>query len=175
MKNIFTNLPIYIKKLKSNTNYKVAKILFRNALKISTAESCTGGLLSSRLTDISGSSSYTSMNFVTYSNEAKQKFLNVSPETLKNYGAVSEQCAYEMAKGLQALTGSDIALCTTGIAGPTGDENKPVGLLYAACAYKDKITVKSYILNPKINRKNMKFMFTECALNLLLDILKEEI
>lgn len=175
MKNFFTNLKILIKRIKSDTHYKVGKILLRNALKIATAESCTGGLLSSRLTDISGSSAYIHMNFVTYSNDAKQKILGVSSETLKKFGAVSEQCAYEMAKGLQTLTGSDITLCTTGIAGPTGDENKPVGLLYVACAYKDKIVVKEFKLNPKLNRKNMKFMFTECALNLLLDILQKEI
>ncbi len=175
MKNPFINLEAFIISLKSTTSYKVAKILLRNALKISTAESCTGGLLSSRLTDISGSSAYIKANFVTYSNEAKQKFLNVSSETLKNYGAVSEQCAYEMAVGLQKLTDSDIVLCTTGIAGPTGDENKPIGLVYIACGYKDNITVKEFKLNPGYNRKNMKFMFTEEALKLVLNILKQDL
>lgn len=173
MKRFLINLKAFLKKQNSTTAEDLAKILFRNALKISTAESCTGGLLSSRLTDISGSSSYTKINLVTYSNEAKKKFLNVSDETLKNYGAVSEQCAYEMALGLQKLTGSDIVLCTTGIAGPTGDENKPIGLLYVACGYNGNISVKEFRLNSEYNRKNMKFMFTEEALKYAIDILKQ--
>ena len=172
MKRFILNLKTFINSIKSDKAHEVAKVLLRNALKISTAESCTGGLLSSRLTDISGSSAYISMNFVTYSNEAKQKILGVSEETLKKYGAVSEQCAYEMAKGLLHITGSDIVLCTTGIAGPTGDENKPIGLIYIACGYKDKIEVKEFKLNPLYNRKNMKFLFTEEALKIVLEKLK---
>ena len=97
---------------------KLAKILIEKNLVISTAESCTGGLVSSMLTDISGSSAYTKLNFVTYSNEAKHKILGVSSETLEIFGAVSEECAKEMAEGLMNKTNCDIALCTTGIAGP---------------------------------------------------------
>ncbi len=171
MKSFFLNLKAFILSQKSTTAQDVGKILLRNALKISTAESCTGGLLSSRLTDVSGSSAYIKMNFVTYSNDAKQKILNVSSETLQNFGAVSEQCAFEMAKGLIQLTHSDIVLCTTGIAGPTGDENKPIGLVYIACGYKDNITVKEFKLNPGYNRRNMKFLFTEEALKMLLQII----
>lgn len=174
MKKLLLNLKAFILSQKSTISHEVAKILFRNSLKISTAESCTGGLLSSRLTDISGSSAYTKINIITYSNEAKKKFLNVSENTLKNYGAVSEQCAHEMAKGLMKLTGSDVVLCTTGIAGPTGDENKPIGLLYVACGYKENITVKEIRLNSQYDRKNMKFMFTEEALKYLLEILKQQ-
>ena len=173
MKRFFLNLKAFILSIKSNTEYKIAKILLRKALKISTAESCTGGLLSSRLTDISGSSSYIKMNFVTYSNESKQKILGVSNETLEKYGAVSEQCAYEMALGLFKLTNSDIVICTTGIAGPTGDENKPIGLIYIACGYKGNIEVREYKLNPKYNRKNMKFMFSEKALNFVMEKIED--
>ena len=173
MKRFFLNLKAFILSIKSNKAYEVGKILLRNALKISTAESCTGGLLSSRLTDVSGSSAYVRINFVTYSNESKQKILGVSEKILKTFGAVSEQCAYEMAQGLKKLTGSDIVLCTTGIAGPTGDENKPIGLIYIACGYKDNIEVRKFQLNPKYNRKNMKFMFTEEALNFVLEKIKE--
>ena len=173
MKRFLLNLKAFLKIQKSDIAYEVGKILLRNALKISTAESCTGGLLSSRLTDVSGSSAYVRANFVTYSNEAKQKILGVSEKTLKKYGAVSEQCAYEMAQGLIKLTGSDIVLCTTGIAGPTGDENKPIGLIYIACGYKDNIEVRKFELNPKYNRKNMKFMFTEEALKFVLEKLKD--
>lgn len=164
---------LLLKLKKSNKASELAKILLRNALQISTAESCTGGLLSSRLTDMAGSSAYIKANFVTYSNEAKQRFLNVSEETLKTYGAVSAECAREMAEGLLQLTGSDVVLCTTGVAGPSSSENKPVGLIYIACGYNGNITVKEFRLNPKYNRKNMKYMFSETALSFALEILNQ--
>ena len=110
---------------------ELGKYLIENNLTIATAESCTGGLLSSRLTDVSGSSEYVKLNFVTYANEAKHKILGVSWDILNNYGAVSEECAEAMANGLYAVTKCDVALCTTGIAGPTGGtKEKPVGLVY---------------------------------------------
>ncbi len=164
---------LLLKLKKSNKASELAKILLRNALQISTAESCTGGLLSSRLTDMAGSSAYIKANFVTYSNEAKQRFLNVSEETLKTYGAVSAECAREMAEGLLQLTGSDVVLCTTGVAGPSSSENKPVGLIYIACGYNGNIMVKEFRLNPKYNRKNMKYMFSETALSFALEILNQ--
>ena len=163
------NLKAFIQSCKSRRHERLAKILLRNALRISTAESCTGGLISSRLTDVSGSSAYTRANFVTYSNESKQKILNVSSETLEKYGAVSEECAKEMAQGLFQLTGSDIILCTTGVAGPDASENKPVGLMYCACIYKDIIHIKEIRLNPSYSRKNMKFMFSQEALKFVLE------
>ena len=171
MLHLFSNIKAEIQSRKSKLPEEISKILLRNALKISTAESCTGGLISSRLTDIAGSSAYITMNFITYSNESKEKILNVSPETIKDYGAVSKECAEEMAKGLMKLTNSDLVLCTTGVAGPSESELKPVGLIYVACGYKDKITVKKFRLNPNYTRKNMKFMFSETALNMLLEIL----
>lgn len=173
MKCFFSNLKAYFTQNKSDTSERVAKILLRNILKISVAESCTGGLISSRLTDIAGSSAYTTLNIVTYSNQSKRELLNVSEETLKNYGAVSAQCAEEMAKGLLNITNSNVVLCTTGVAGPDSSENKPVGLLYCACAFNGNINVKEFKLNPQLNRKNMKFMFSEEALKLVLQVLKE--
>lgn len=167
------NFLTFFKKLTSNKASEISKILLRNALQISTAESCTGGLLSSRLTDMAGSSAYIKANFVTYSNEAKQRFLNVSEETLKQHGAVSAECAREMAEGLIKLTGSDVVLCTTGVAGPSSSENKPVGLIYIACGYNGNITVKEFRLNPKYNRRNMKFMFTETAFDFALEIINQ--
>lgn len=167
------NLLLNLKKLRSTTADEVTKILLRKTLHISTAESCTGGLISSRLTDPPGSSAFIKANFVTYSNEAKQKFLNVSQETLYKHGAVSAECAYEMADGLMKLTDSDVVLCTTGVAGPSTSENKPVGLIYVACGYNGNITVKEFRLNPKYNRKNMKFMFSETALNFALEIINK--
>lgn len=167
------NFLVNFGKFKSDKAVELSKFLLRNILQISTAESCTGGLLSSRLTDMAGSSAYVKANFVTYSNDAKQRFLNVSEETLKNYGAVSAECAYEMALGLTKLTGSDIVLCTTGVAGPSSSENKPVGLMYVACGYNGNIMLKEVKLNPKYNRKNMKFMFTEAALDFALSIINK--
>ena len=106
---------------------QIGKILILKNLTIATTESCTGGLLSSKLTDVSGSSAYVHLNLVTYANEAKHKMLGVSAKTLENFGAVSEECSYEMAKGLQKLSGADICVSTTGIAGPTGgSKEKPV-------------------------------------------------
>ena len=139
---------------------KLAKLLLEKKLVISTAESCTGGLVSSMLTDISGSSNYVKLNFVTYSNEAKHNILNVDNSILQEYGAVSEECAKEMAQGLMEKTGCDVSLCTTGIAGPTGgSDEKPVGLCFISCKYKDKISIKKIILNPELKRKEMKEQF----------------
>ena len=116
---------------------ELGKILTENKLTISTAESCTGGLISSKLTDISGSSEYVKLNFVTYANEVKHSVLGVDWEILNTYGAVSEQCAYAMAEGLNKITNCDVALCTTGIAGPTGGtKEKPVGLVYISIKFQ---------------------------------------
>ena len=108
---------------------EIKEILINNGLKIACAESCTGGLVSSYLTDISGSSAYIEQNFVTYSNQAKSRFLNVKKETLDEFGAVSFDVAYQMALGL--LNYAQVSLATTGILGPTGgSKEKPVGLCY---------------------------------------------
>ena len=123
---------------------KIKDILTKNNLSLSSAESCTGGLISSYLTDISGSSNYIFQNFVTYSNDAKIKYLNVSPETLQKYGAVSEQTAYEMSEGLLKL--ADCSIATTGILGPTGySKDKPIGLVYISLGCKNNIKVIKYI------------------------------
>ena len=154
----------------------IAKILLENNLTISSAESCTGGLISSMLTDVSGSSAFIKLNFVTYANEAKEKCLNVLSETLVNYGAVSEQTAKEMAKGLLTKTKSDFALSVTGIAGPLGgSREKPVGLAYVGLAENLGKTVKvEKILMPKfLPRKFMKFCFARYALYFALKYIRE--
>src|SRR5574344_2071380 len=112
---IIENLKLFFKQLNTKTEQAIAKILFKKSMTISVAESCTGGLVSSRLTDIAGSSDYIKENYVTYANEVKTKLLGVSEEILDTYGAVSEECAASMAEGLFTRTGSDIALSTTGI------------------------------------------------------------
>ena len=152
---------------------KIGEILLKKGLKISTVESCTGGLLSSKLTDNSGSSAYITLNLVTYANEAKQKLVNVSPSTLEKHGAVSEECAYEMAKGLYNLTKSDICVSTTGIAGPTGGtKGKPVGLMYSCIYTKEKYQIYKILTNPNLNRVCIKEVFTEEVLKNILNFIQ---
>ncbi len=154
---------------------ELGKYLIENKLTIATAESCTGGLLSSKLTDVSGSSEYVKLNFVTYANEAKHKILGVSWDILNNFGAVSEECAEAMANGLYEATDCDIALCTTGIAGPTGGtKEKPVGLVYISMRYKGIVTVKEVKLSPTLPRIEMKEQFANQALKLAIDILTRD-
>ncbi|MBR1943345.1 CinA family protein [bacterium] len=172
MKRIFESLKYIRQQLNPKTEQSIARILFNYSIKIATAESCTGGLLSSRLTDIAGSSSYTKENFITYANEAKINILGVSPETLEKYGAVSEECALEMANGLYEKTGCDIAISTTGIAGPTTpEEGKPVGLIYVAIKNKYTQDVRKFEINPHHSRKIIKFLFTQAALEFLIEFL----
>lgn len=152
---------------------ELGQFLIDNNLTIATAESCTGGLLSSKLTDVSGSSAYTKLNFVTYANEAKHDILGVDWEILNTYGAVSEQCAQAMATGLHNITNCDIALCTTGIAGPTGGtEDKPVGLIYISLWYKNIVAIKEVKLPPDTERKLMKEEFANHAIKFALQNLK---
>lgn len=150
---------------------KLGKFLIENHLTVATAESCTGGLLSSKLTDVSGSSEYVKLNFVTYANEAKNRILGVGWDILNTVGAVSEECAKAMAIGLNQTTGCDLAICTTGIAGPTGGtEEKPVGLVYVGVWYKNETFVKEFRLPPETPRIEMKENFANCALDFVLSI-----
>lgn len=158
----------------TTTAEEIAKILIERKLKIATTESCTGGLLSSKLTDVSGSSAFIHLNLVTYANEAKHKMLGVRNETLDNFGAVSEECAYEMASGLMKLTGADICVSTTGIAGPTGaTKEKPVGLMYSTICTKDKAITFETRFHPEIPRIEMKEMFAQAVLEKIYRFLTE--
>ena len=126
-----------------NLEEKVVQKLMEKGYTITTAESCTGGLLAGRILNVSGASSVYNEGRITYSNEAKERLLGVSHETLKTYGAVSEQTAGEMAKGATLVAKADVGLSTTGIAGPTGGTpEKPVGLVYVGCAIGDEIAVE---------------------------------
>ncbi|WP_105615950.1 competence/damage-inducible protein A [Vallitalea okinawensis] len=121
----------------------VAEILIKNDLTIATAESCTGGLLSGQLINYPGISKVFKEGFITYSNEAKMNYLNVSSETLRQHGAVSEETACEMALGVARATNSDVGVSITGIAGPTGGtENKPIGLVYIGVSIGEDVKVK---------------------------------
>jgi len=118
----------------------VAGLLLKNRATLAVAESCTGGLLGDRITDVAGSSVYFKEGTVSYSNEAKVRILGVKEETLNQFGAVSKETALEMARGIQKISGADIGLATTGIAGPSGGTpEKPVGLVYIALLWPKRV------------------------------------
>ncbi len=150
----------------------VGKILTERKLTIAVAESCTGGLLCNRLTDVNGSSKYMIMGLVAYSNTAKENVLGVSKETLKNYGAVSREVALEMAQRIKLLGGTDIAVGITGIAGPAGGtKSKPVGLVYVAIAADKKKVVKEFRF--KGSREEIKLQASQAVLDLVRKSLKK--
>lgn len=130
---------------KINLADTVGLLLNQNGLTFCAAESCTGGLLLSTLTDVSGSSAYVLGGVVTYSNEAKQQLVNVQAETLIGYGAVSEQTAREMVIGVCNLFKADVGVSVTGIAGPGGGTpDKPVGLVYVGVKVAGNVLVREY-------------------------------
>lgn len=173
---VISELKILFENLLPMRNYEtlIGNLLRAYNKTLAVTESCTGGLVSSLLTDISGSSDYIFANFVTYSNEAKEKYLKVSHETLEQYGAVSEQTAREMAKGLLEETGCDFALSTTGIAGPSGGtDKKPVGLMYIGIADKNNCKVIKILQPEFLQRRFMKLFFARKALEELYQYLSE--
>ena len=154
---------------------KLGHFLIESGLTAATAESCTGGLVSSKLTDVTGSSAYIKLNFVTYANEAKSEILGVKPSTLNAHGAVSRECAFEMAKGLRNRTKCDLAICTTGVAGPLQDEGKPAGLVYIGIAFHDKIRVERVFIQETLSKSEMKERFAQKALEIAYDFISSEI
>ncbi len=151
---------------------KIARLLKEKKLWIATAESCTGGLISHILTNIPGSSEYFKGSVVAYSNEVKMNVLGVKEETLRKYGAVSEQTAKEMADGVRNLLNVDIAISTTGIAGPGGGTpTKPVGLVYAGIATPDGVKARRFLFNG--DRLQNKESFANAALSMLLEYLEK--
>lgn len=122
---------------------KVVALLREKNLVLSCAESCTGGLIAKRITDVSGSSAVFNCGVVSYSNEIKESILGVKKETLNQFGAVSEQTVREMVKGVLKISGADIAVSVSGIAGPGSDNtSKPVGLIYIAVSDGKETVVK---------------------------------
>lgn len=131
-----------------NIEHKIYDMLSKYNLKITTAESCTGGMVASRLVNVSGMSSYFEEGFITYSDKAKNKYLNVPWDILNEHSAVSKQTAKYMAEGAAKVTGSDVALSVTGLAGPGGGtQEKPVGLVYIGCYYKGDVKVREFIFS----------------------------
>lgn len=123
-------------------NEEVVRLLAKNKMTISAAESCTGGLFAALITNVAGASEVINESFVTYADEAKMKLLGVKKETLSRHGAVSRETAREMARGLQERSGADVCVGITGIAGPDGGtKEKPVGLVYAGICMNGKTEV----------------------------------
>ena len=138
-----------------------------NAVTLATAESCTGGSVAGRLTSLAGSSEYVHGGIVAYSNEAKASLLGVARETLATRGAVSAECAREMAEGARRAFGAALAVSTTGIAGPGGaTARKSVGLVYIALANSDSVTVEEFHFPG--GRKTVTDAATDAALLMLL-------
>ena len=152
--------------LDSTLESTVVKLLKDNNIVISTAESCTGGMLASHIVNVSGSSSVFKEGFITYSNEAKIRYLDLNPALLKKYGAVSEQCVYQMAFKLHERTDADVCVSISGIAGPTGgSDDKPVGLVYFGINYKNQTKTFKKIFNG--NRYMVRKRATLFALNMI--------
>ena len=149
----------------------LGKKLLEQHKTLAFAESCTGGLASSLVTDIAGSSEYLVGSAVTYTNEAKHKLLEVQEATLTNYGAVSEQTACEMAQGVRKLFGSDFGVGITGNAGPGGSEGKPVGLVYIAVATGDEVYCKEYLFTADRIENKLRIALT--AISMVIDKLSE--
>ncbi len=127
---------------------EVVKLLAERRFSITTAESCTGGLVSAKLVNVPGASEVLNMSVVTYSNEAKHRLLGVRKETLEQFGAVSPQTAYEMADGALKYASADVSLSVTGIAGPGGGTAKmPVGLVYIGCNVQGNIKVEKHLFS----------------------------
>lgn len=142
--------------------------LSNKGLTIATAESCTGGLIAAALVNVSGASNVLNEGYVTYSNEAKQRLVGVRQKTLENYGAVSPQVAMEMAEGAARVSGADVALSSTGVAGPKGGTlEKPVGLVYVGCFVCGKVMAKEYKFTG--SRMENRLYTVEKALSLALE------
>ena len=150
---------------------KLHKKLLKTKTTISLAESCTGGLLSSKLTTLSGSSKYFKMGLITYSNNAKINILNVNKKVIKRYGAVSKECCKSMVENLSKLSKSKINVSITGVAGPKGGtKNKPIGLVFIGIKKGNKIFIIKNLFGKK-KRSIIQNNTVEKCINLLMKII----
>ncbi len=156
---------VYTTKEEETIEMAVVRLLEKYELTVTTAESCTGGLIAGRLVNVPGVSQVFREGFITYSNKSKRKLLDVSKSTLKKNGAVSKQTAKEMAIGGVFAADADVCIAVTGIAGPDSEGDKPVGLVYMACYMKDKVSVEEYHF--KGNREKIREQSVVKALDLL--------
>ena len=155
----------------TNLSLKILKLLTKKKLTVSFAESCTGGLLASSITSISGSSKVFNMGLVTYSNNAKVKLLQVPKKTITKYGAVSYETCLSMVKNLSKISKANISISITGVAGPNGGTKaKPVGLVYIGLKKGSKIIVKKNYFKSK-KRISIQKATVKQALKMILNIL----
>jgi len=155
------------------TDEKVAKLLRNSGLTLSVAESCSGGLIAKRITDLPGSSGYFLFGAVTYSNDSKERVLGVPAELIEKYGAVSSEVALAMAEGVRRISGSDLAIATTGIAGPEGGTpEKPVGTVFIAVDSQEGGS--SFLHHFEGDRSTIREATAEAALSLLLSRLSSQ-
>mgnify|MGYP000044256520 FL=1 len=148
----------------------LVRILFERALKITTAESCTGGMIASTLVNVAGVSDVFEAGYVTYSEEAKMSLLGVRKETIEKYTVYSEEVAREMAQGAAEAAGADVAVSVTGIAGPDGGTpDFPVGLCYIGCYYNGETTVVRYVFEG--DRQQVRRKAADAAMELAIKIL----
>ena len=155
----------------SNLSLKIVKLLTKKKLTVSFAESCTGGLLASSITSISGSSKVFNMGLVTYSNNAKVKLLQVPKKTITKYGAVSYETCLSMVKNLSKISKSNISISITGVAGPNGGtKEKPVGLVYIGLKKGSKTIIKKYLFKSK-KRNSIQKATVNQALKMIVNIL----
>ena len=151
---------------------KVVKLLSKKGLKLSFVESCTGGLLSSSITSVSGSSKVFSLGLVTYSNQAKIEILKVPKTIITKHGAVSYETCLSMVKNLNKISKTNISISITGIAGPKGGtKTKPVGLVFIGLKKGDKTVVKRFLFKNK-NRNSIQITTVSKALSLILSVTK---
>ena len=150
----------------------IVKILTKKKLKISFAESCTGGLLASSITSISGASKVFNIGLVTYSNQAKIKFLKVNKNIIKKYGAVSRECCLSMVNNLSKISKANINVSITGIAGPMGGtKQKPVGLVFIGVKKGNKTIITKCFFNSK-NRLSIQKATIQKTIDLVFSIIK---
>jgi len=155
-----------------NFNQKIVSLLKKNKLKLAIAESCTGGMLSSAITSVSGSSKIFMMGLVTYSNQAKTSILKVPQKIIKKYGTVSVQCCLAMVNNLKKISKSKVCVSITGIAGPKGGSKlKPVGLVYIGIRVRKKVFVNKCNFKNK-GRTYIQKQIVKKSLNLLLKLIK---
>ena len=148
------------------------RILTKKKLKISFAESCTGGLLSSKITSVTGASKIFNLGLVTYSNQAKVKILKVNKNIIRKYGAVSHECCSAMVKNLSKISKANINVSITGIAGPSGEtKQKPVGLVYIGIKKGNKIQINKCVFKNK-KRSSIQKATVKKALSLILSFAK---
>ncbi|MBQ2811803.1 MAG: nicotinamide-nucleotide amidohydrolase family protein [Clostridia bacterium] len=160
----------------SSLEEKAVELLLVHGKKLALAESCTGGYIAKRITDIPGSSAVFECGVVSYSNEVKINLLGVNPETIEKYTEVSTQTAAEMAEGVRRLSGADFALSVTGISGPGGaSEGKPVGLAYIGFSHEGGTTVKELRTGKKENSRDYnRYVTASTALHILIDYLNKK-